>query len=135
MGIIVACGIFTVYVSLLFPRFYEVKFLWWRKIIQKYICQLKRPTLMLMFVCVFVYLKFIVPLENVSLIWRRYHSRWRAIFAMCSALMAIDQCEFYNVPPTATRVTLYNGHLRGSVTLSLNAERLTVELSLPVFTT
>ena len=25
-----------------------------------------------------VYLKFIVPLENFSLIWRRHHCRWRA---------------------------------------------------------
>ena len=31
--------------------------------------------------------------------------------------------------------TLYNGHLRGPVTLTHVAERLTVELSLPVFTT
>ena len=31
--------------------------------------------------------------------------------------------------------TFYNGHLRGSVTLTLNAERLAVELSLPVLTT
>ena len=31
-----------------------------------------------MFVCLFVYLEFIVPLENFSLIWRRKHCRWRA---------------------------------------------------------
>ena len=31
--------------------------------------------------------------------------------------------------------TVYNGHLRGPVTLTLVAERLAVELSLPVFTT
>ena len=30
--------------------------------------------------------------------------------------------------------TVYNGHLRGPVTLTPNAERLTVELLLPVFT-
>ena len=28
--------------------------------------------------CLFVYLEFIVPLENCSLIWRRYHCRRRA---------------------------------------------------------
>ena len=33
------------------------------------------------------------------------------------------------------RACIYNGHLRGPVTLSLNAERLVVELSLPVLTT
>ena len=31
--------------------------------------------------------------------------------------------------------TVYNGHLRGPVTLTPVAERLAVELSLPVFTT
>ena len=31
--------------------------------------------------------------------------------------------------------SVYNGHLRGPVTLTLIAERLAVELSLPVFTT
>ena len=31
--------------------------------------------------------------------------------------------------------TVYNGHLRGHVTLKPNAERLAVELSQPVFTT
>ena len=30
------------------------------------------------FVCLFVYLEFIKPLENFSLIWRRHHCRWRA---------------------------------------------------------
>ena len=35
----------------------------------------------------------IVPLENFSLIWRRYHYRWRAAnFDLCSALMAIELC-------------------------------------------
>ena len=38
--------------------------------------------------------------------------------------------------PTVTRVIrLYNGHLRGSMTLTPNAERLAVELSLPLLTT
>ena len=37
--------------------------------------------------------------------------------------------------PTVTRGILHNGHLRGPVTLIPVAERLAVELSLPVFTT
>ena len=45
-----------------------------------------------MFVC---FLEFIVPLENFSLIWRRHHCRRRAAnFALCSALMAIEQWGF-----------------------------------------
>ena len=41
---------------------------------------------------VFVCSGFIVPLENVSLIWRRHHCRRRcANFDLCSALMAIEQ--------------------------------------------
>ena len=37
--------------------------------------------------------------------------------------------------PLRHRPTVYNGHLRGPVTLTPNAERLAVELSVPVFTT
>ena len=85
----------------------------------------------------FVYLEFIVPLENISLIWRRNHCRWRAAnFDLCSVLMAIEQWGFVNVPhPLRHGPTVYNGHLRGPVTLTPVAERLAVELSLPVFTT
>ena len=43
----------------------------------------------------FVCLKFIVPLENFSLIWRRHHFRWRAAnFDLCSVFMAIEQWGF-----------------------------------------
>ena len=53
---------------------------------------------------------------------------------LCSALVAIDQWEFFNVPHLLWHgPTLYNGHLRGPVTLTPVAERLAVELSLPVF--
>ena len=82
-----------------------------------------------MFVC----LKVFFPLENIWLIWRRYHFRWRgANFDLCSALMAIEQWGFFTVPHLLWHV--YNGHFRGPVTLTPNAERLAVELSLPVFT-
>ena len=44
-------------------------------------------------------LEFIVPLEKISLIWRRHHCRWRATnFDQCSALMAIEQWGFFSVP-------------------------------------
>ena len=37
--------------------------------------------------------------------------------------------------PTVTGASVYNGHLRGHVTLTPNVERLAVELSLLVLTT
>ena len=46
-----------------------------------------------LFVCLEVW-RFSVPLENFSLIWRRHHTWWRAL---CSALMVIEQCGFFNV--------------------------------------
>ena len=71
----------------------------------------------------FVCLELIVPLENFSLIWKRHHCRWRgANFYLCSELLAIEQWGFFNVPHPLRHV--YNGHLRGPVTLTLNAERL-----------
>ena len=87
--------------------------------------------------CLFVYLGFFVSLENFSLLWRRHHCRWRASnFELCLALMAIEQWGFFNVPHLLRHgSTVYNGHLRGPVTLTPVAERLAVELSIPVFTT
>ena len=39
----------------------------------------------------------IVPFEDFSLIWRRYYYRWKATnFDLCSALMVIEQWEFYS---------------------------------------
>ena len=72
------------------------------------------------FVCLFVCLEFIVPLENCLLIWRRHHCRWRpANFDLCSAFMAIEQWGFFNVPHLVRYgQTVYNGHLRGPVTLT-----------------
>ena len=70
-----------------------------------------------------------VQLENFSLIWRRY--RWRAA--------AFDLCSlwgFFSVPHLLWHgASVYDGHLRGPVTLTPVAERLAVELSKPVFTT
>ena len=85
-------------------------------------------------ICLFVCVEFIVPLENFSLIWRRHHCRWRATyFGLCSALMAIEQWGFFYVPHLLWRGTsVYNGHLRGPVSLTPIVDRLAVELSLHV---
>ena len=87
------------------------------------------------FVCLFVCLGFFVQLGNFSLIRRRYHCQWRA--ENFDQLVAIEQWGFFSVPHLlwhGASVYMYNGHLRGPVTLAPIAERLAVELSLPVFT-
>ena len=61
-----------------------------------------------------------------------------ANFDLCSwpSLMAIEQWGFFNISHQLWHgPTLYTGLLRGPVTLKPVAERLAVELSLPVFTT
>ena len=58
-----------------------------------------------------------------------------ANFDICSVLMAIEQWEFFSVPHLLWHgPSVYTGHLRGPVTLTPIAERLAVELSLPVLT-
>ena len=76
-------------------------------------------------------------LKKISLVRRRHHYRWKASnFDICSALMAIEQWGFFFVSHLLSHgASFYNGHLRGSVTLILIAERKAVELLLPVFTT
>ena len=83
---------------------------------------------------VFVCFEFVVPLQNFSFFWRCHHCRWKAAnFDLCSALMAIEQWGFFSVPHLLWhQVSFYNGHLRGPVTLTPIAERMAVELSLPV---
>ena len=82
-------------------------------------------------------LGFFVPLENFSLVWRRQHCRRRGSnFDICLALMATEKRGFFSVPHLLChRASVYNVHLRGPVTITPIAERLTVELLLPVFTT
>ena len=86
--------------------------------------------------CLFVW-SFFVPLENLSLMWRCHDCQWRAAnFDLCSALMAIEQWGFFCVPHLLWHgESVYNGHLRGPVSLTPTAERSAVELSLPVLTT
>ena len=82
-----------------------------------------------MFVC----LGFFFPLENFSLIWGRHHCRWRAAnFELCLALMTVS-VRFLSVQHLLWQgASVYNGPLWGPMTLTLIAERLAVELSLPV---
>ena len=56
-------------------------------------------------VCMFVwsfrgfFVFFLVPFENFSLIWIRYHYQWRATrFDQCTALITIEQWGFFSVP-------------------------------------
>ena len=89
------------------------------------------------FVCLFLFVwSLLSHSRNFSIIWRRHHCRWRAAnFDLCSALMAIEQWGFFNVPYLLWHgPTVYNGHLRGPVSLTPVAERLGVKLSLPVCT-
>ena len=73
------------------------------------------------FVCLFACLEFIVPLENFSFIRRRHHCRWRtANFDLCSALMAIEQWGFFNVPHALPLIMVisedpWHSHLLSSV--------------------
>ena len=78
------------------------------------------------FVCSFVCMGFIVPLQNFSLIWRRHYYRWRAEnFDLWSALMAIEQWEYFSVPHLLWHeASIYNGLPRGPETLIPTAERL-----------
>ena len=91
----------------------------------------KNVMLKCLFVCLF---GFIVPLEHFAVIWRRHHYQWRAAnFDLCSALMAIEQWWFFSVWHLLWQgAYVYNGHLRGPVTLTPIVECLAVELSLPV---
>ena len=70
-----------------------------------------------------------------SLIWRRHHCRWRAAnFDLCFAHMVIEKWGFYSVPHLLRHgASIYNGHLRGPVTLTPISKRLAVELLLPCF--
>ena len=79
-----------------------------------------------MFVCSF----WVYRPTRFSLIWRRHHYRWRAPnFDLCSALMAIEQWGFFGVPHLLWHgASVYDGHLRGPVTLAPTTELLAVEL-------
>ena len=88
-----------------------------------------------------MYFLFVWGLSSHSRIFRSYGDvtitgEGLQIFDLCSALMAIEQLGFFSMPHLLWHgASIYYGHLRGPVTLTPIAERLALELSLPVFTT
>ena len=84
-----------------------------------------------------VCLKFFVSLYNFSSILEMSSLQVTACNVdICSALMAIEQWEFVIVPHLMWHgASVYNGHLRWSMTLTYIAERLAMELSQHVLTT
>ena len=77
----------------------------------------------------------IISLKNCSLILKRQHYWWRAICDLCSALMAMEKWGFSDVSHLPWHgPNLYNGHLRGPLTLTSAADHLVVEQSLPILT-
>ena len=70
----------------------------------------------------------------ILFVWGFGDCRWRAAnFDLCSASWLL---KFFSVSQLLWHgASVYNGHIRGHVTLTPIAERLAVELSLPVFTT
>ena len=103
-----------------------VKELWW------HICCI---TCQIIIVCLFdwglsSHSRIVHSYGDVSIIVKRCK------FDLCSALMAIEQWGFFSVPHLLLHgASVYNGYLREPVKLTTIAERLAVELSLPVFTT
>ena len=77
--------------------------------------------------CLFVCLGIIVPLENLSLIWRRHHCRWRAAkFDLCSALISIEQWRFYTLSHLLRHgASVNNNHLWGHMTLTFGIGAVT----------
>ena len=75
-----------------------------------------------------------LPLENVSLIRRHQHYRWRAAnINLCSARMVIEQVGFFSVSHQLwDGASNYNGPPQEPLTLTSVAESLAVELSLPI---
>ena len=80
-----------------------------------------------LFICLFA--RRSCPIENFSLMWRGHHYCWRAAnFYPFSTHMAIEQSQFSSVPHLLWhRPAVYNGHLRGPVTLTPVAKHLAVE--------
>ena len=67
-------------------------------------------------------------LSFFSLIWRRHHYRWRTNLTYTQHYSPLSIALPHLLWHGAS---VYNGHLRGSVALTPDAERLAEELSLP----
>lgn len=84
---------------------------------QHYLQSLKGSNRRLESVWISQSLWFIVPLENVSFLWRRHHYRLRASnFDFCSAFIVIEHRGFFSVPNLLRHLlSVYNGHLQEPV--------------------
>ena len=80
----------------------------------------------------FASLIFLVPLKSLSYIWRRHNCRCRiAHFDVCSAIISVKQWCFCCVSYLLWHcISIYNDHLRKTVTLTPFVVRLAVELSI-----
>ena len=79
--------------------------------------------------CLFRLFGFFRSTREFLYIWRRHHYWWRAAnFDLCSAPMAIEQWGFFSVPHLLWQgASVFNGHLRGPVTLTSIANCSAVE--------
>jgi hypothetical protein len=66
------------------------------------------------------YLRFYVPLKNISLIWRRHHCRWRAakFRPMIGAQGLWAGRDLYRATPTVTRDLGFSGLIRRTAPFS-----------------
>jgi hypothetical protein len=66
------------------------------------------------------YLRFYVPLKNLSLIWRRHHSRWRAakFRPMLGAQGLWAARDLYRATPAVTRNLGFSGLIRRTAPFS-----------------
>ena len=66
------------------------------------------------------YLRFYVPLKNISLIWRRHHCRWRAakFRPMLGAQGFWAGRDLYRATPAVTRDLGFSGLIRRTATFS-----------------
>jgi hypothetical protein len=67
-----------------------------------------------------VYLRFYVPLNTFSLIWRRHHCRWRAtkFRPMLGAKSLWAGRDLYCATPAVTRGLMFSGLIRGTAPFS-----------------
>jgi hypothetical protein len=66
------------------------------------------------------YLRFYVPLKNISLIWRRHHCRWRAakFWLMLGAQGLWAGRDLYRATPAVTRDLGFSGLIRRTAPFS-----------------
>ena len=99
-----------------------------KRVINKYLLASKK---LFLFVCLFW---FFVTLENFSLTWTRHHCPVKGCKFWPTLGNHGQQWGFSNVPHLLWHgASVYNSHLQGPVPVTPIAQRLAVELLLPVF--